>query len=130
MLGSLSPDEKRVMSELWWSAPMAKFHGMTFGGLGLMVVAQIALFIEATSGSGGFSTATLVILVIMLVGFGVGAAGLFLRRNEFNRLAYRTCPQCGQMNFASSSFCRKCGAPASVGPVPAASSAPLSAPST
>jgi len=111
MDGSLSPEEKAEIYSEWWSQPMWKTHVLVFGGLGTMILGQIGLFVQATSGALGFTALVFLFLVVMVAGLAVAVVGLFLRRQAFNRLAYRSCRNCGQSNLSSSGFCRKCGVP-------------------
>jgi len=109
MTGYLPPEERSEITALWWSRPMWPTQLMVFAGLGTMILGQVGLLVQQTSGPGGFTPVVIVFIVVMLVGFSVAVVGLVLRRQALNRMAYRACPKCGQSNLASSKFCRKCG---------------------
>jgi ABC-type spermidine/putrescine transport system permease subunit II len=108
-LGSLSPDERRALAELWWSRPLRSTQIMVFGGLATVPLGSLALFVLETSGPAGSAALEAVIFIAMVGGLAVGGVGLVLRRQAMLRLAFRPCPKCGQPCFFTSGFCRKCG---------------------
>jgi hypothetical protein len=129
MYGQLSPEERRAMRTLFWSRPMWGYQAVVFIGLGLLLAANLVLWIELSAPSPPGNAASYAGLYILaILGGAVAVVGLVVRRLALSELAVGVCPKCGQVNLWTSAFCRKCGTrfEDTPGPEPTLASSPPS----
>lgn len=111
------------MGSVFWSRPMWGYQALVFIGLGLALAANLVLWFELASPSGGVGNYT-GLYILAIIGGAVAVVGLVLRRLALNELAVGLCPRCGQVNLWTSAFCRACGTRFDNTPDPEPSPAP------